>query len=111
MQVYMRKMGLQIALYFAVNKNDDDIYVEFVQLNIAVADQYIERARTVIFMRKEPDKINPSPGYWKCKFCDYAPVCHHGATPERNCRTCVYSVPLQTGEKEWGCERHGHKLS
>lgn len=103
MNVYMRKMGLPVALYGAVNKNDDDFYMEIVTLDTATADQFIDRARTVIMMRTAPAKVNNSPGWFACSWCDHKPVCHLGAAPARNCRTCVHSVPEEDGN--WYCCR------
>ena len=43
MNVYMRKMGLAVALYLAVNKNTDELYGEIIPLDSAVADQFLDR--------------------------------------------------------------------
>lgn len=99
--VYMRKMGLAVALYVAVNKNDDSIYAELVPLDIPIADQFLERADKLIWMEAPPKKLNESPGFWKCRFCDHKPVCHLGEKPSKNCRTCAYSEPR--ANKEWFC--------
>lgn len=101
MNVYMRKMGLPVALYGAVNKNDDDFYMEIVTLDTATADQFIDRARTVIMMRTAPAKVNNSPGWFACSWCDHKPVCHLGAAPARNCRTCTHAEAREDGQ--WHC--------
>ena len=103
MQIYMRKMGLAVALYMAVNKNDDQIYAELITLDAGFADKYIERAGRIIALSVAPPQINKSPGWGgPCFFCDQKPVCKLKATPERNCRTCHYSEPnMETGK--WYC--------
>lgn len=101
MNTYMRKMGLFYALYGAVNKNDDEVYMEIVTLDIAIADQFIERARNTIFMRKAPDRISKSPGFFQCKWCDIKDVCHLKAEPDYNCRTCTHAEPREDGH--WHC--------
>lgn len=98
---YMRKMGLAVCLYVAVNKNDDAIYAEFVPLDTAIADQFIERANKLVFMNDPPAKLNESPGFWKCRFCDHRGVCHLRDKPDKNCRTCAYSDPRPDGS--WFC--------
>lgn len=103
MNVYMRKMGLPIALYAAVNKNTDDLYLEIVVLDIKVADDFLARGEKLIESVEPPTKLNQSPGFWKCRFCDHRPVCHLNSSPERNCRTCVYSKPADDGK--WVCLR------
>lgn len=106
MQLYMRKMGLAVAVYFAINKNTDDIYIEFVPLDENIADQFIARGETLVYQQEPPKKLNESPGFWKCRFCDYKGPCHKikdNAPPEiaRNCRTCQYSMPMKDGT--WHC--------
>lgn len=102
MQLYMRKMGLAAALYVAVNKNTDDLYAEIIPLNAELADQFIARGEKLVWMPTPPDKINPSPGFWKCRFCDHKPVCHSKAKPDRNCRTCEFSEPIAGAQ--WMCK-------
>lgn len=102
MQTYMRKMGIAAALYLAVNKNDDDLYGEIVYLDTATADQFIDRAHKIIPLHVAPERINESPGWYKCKWCDHHPVCHTGKAPNVNCRTCHYSVP-NTDDGKWYC--------
>jgi hypothetical protein len=98
MNVYMRKMGIPIALYGAVNKNTDELYWELVPLNTELADEFLDRGAQLVRMDKPPKKLNESPGFWKCRFCDFKPVCHLKAAPARNCRTCAYSAPAVDGD-------------
>jgi len=101
MQVYMRKMGIAVALYMVVNKNNDKLYAEIVPFNAEVADQFIDRGVRLVWMDVPPEKINQSPGWYQCKWCDHRPVCHLKAEPDRNCRTCQHSKPLEDGT--WKC--------
>lgn len=101
MNIYMRKMGLSVALYGAVNKNNDELYMELVYLDHATADTFLERGRKVIMMTEAPAKLNNSPGWFACKFCDHKPVCHLNMNPERTCRSCAHSTPHEDGK--WYC--------
>jgi len=101
MNLYMRKMNIGAALYVAVNKNTDDIYAEIIYLDPILADMYLERGERVIWAQTPPEKMNPSPGFWKCRFCDHRPVCHLSAAPDINCRTCRFSDPAPGGV--WTC--------
>lgn len=103
MQQYMRKMGLAVAVYFAVNKNDDEIYAEVVPLDSELADRFIHRAITIVPMRAPPDRISKTPGWFGCKFCDHKMVCHYGAAPARNCRSCEWSSAAPDGS--WQCDQ------
>lgn len=111
MQVYMRKMELAVGLYLAVNKNTDELYGEIITLNSEFADQYLDRGQMIVSMPQPPSRISESPGFWKCRFCDHRPVCHNlqGGVPEFNCRTCIHSIPLPSGE--WQCSMDGTLLS
>lgn len=101
MQTYMRKMGLGVALYMVVNKNNDELYAEIVPFNAEIADQFIDRGVKLVWTNNEPDKISNSPGWFACKWCDHRPVCHLKEAPSVNCRTCKHSEPKEDGT--WKC--------
>lgn len=101
MQVYMRKRGLTLGLYMAVNKNDDDLYLEFVPLDPAFADKLIEKAGKVIAQKKPPARIGNHPSWHDCKFCDFKRKCHFADMLDRNCRTCVNAEPVEGAQ--WRC--------
>jgi hypothetical protein len=101
MQLYLRKMNLQVALYGAVNKDNDHLHLEIVPLDIIIADQFIDRAKQIIMLREAPRRINESPGWFGCKFCSHKPVCHLHKPIERNCRTCHYVKVIEDGT--WQC--------
>ena len=109
MQLYMRKMGLAVALYMAVNKNDDDIYAEIVHLDSAFADNFVDRGTAIVWAQEPPAKLSKSPSFFKCKWCDMKDICHNGALPEKNCRTCVYSRPAENAT--WVCGFDNHLIS
>lgn len=101
MQIYMHKKGLKFALYMAVNKNDDDLYCEVVHYNPEAGAALLAKAGHVIDSKTVPQRIGKHPSWHQCKFCDYTQVCHYGAAPDRNCRSCKHSVPVDNGE--WRC--------
>lgn len=101
MQMYMKKMGLAVALYGAVNKNTDALHLEYVFLDEATAEQFLHRGELLVWMDEAPNKISQTPGFFKCKWCDHAPVCHMNRPPDRNCRTCKFSRPVANAQ--WVC--------
>lgn len=103
MQTYMRKRGLRFGLYLAVNKNDDNLHLEIVELDPEVGDNAIARADRVINALGVPDRIGKHPSWHDCKFCDFKKICHYGddAEVDRNCRTCKHSSPVAEGR--WHC--------
>jgi hypothetical protein len=108
MQVYMEKMGLKVCLYVAVCKDDDELYMELVYADSIVANLNIEKAQKIIFSRTPPQKINSSPSWYECKYCEYISICHYNVkTQEKNCRTCYWSNPDTNGT--WVCNQY-HKV-
>jgi len=109
MQVYMLLLNLKKALYWVVNKNDDDYHAEYVEFNEKVAKFYLKRARRIITANNAPFRIDERPGYFICKyFCDFTDICHHKKPALVNCRTCAYSKPVE--DKEWYCSRYDENV-
>jgi hypothetical protein len=110
MQILMEKMGIPVALYIAVNKNDDEFYAEIIVLNRYHAGEYLNFGESIVFAKKAPERISNTPGFWKCRFCDERPHCHKlGGTIEINCRTCIKSEALPDGN--WLCNMHNITLT
>ena len=101
MQIYMRKLAVNVGLYLVVNKNTDELYGEIIPLNSQLADEYIDRAVQIIRAKTPPNRINESPSSYQCRFCDHAKVCHFKTPPHRNCRTCKNSLARKDGK--WYC--------
>ena len=108
MQVYMLLTEISRAIYLAVNKNTDDLYVERIELDKAFAAQLLEKAGRIIFAPNPPARINEDPAWYQCRLCDHADVCHGKQAAEINCRTCLHATPIDGG---WQCARHNKSLS
>lgn len=112
MQIYMHLTGMTRAMYLAVCKDTDDLYIERIAVDPAYAQALLEKARRVIFAPTPPARISEDPAWFQCRFCDHAPRCHGGESapvaPEINCRTCLHSTPVEGG---WHCARHDRPLS
>ncbi len=76
--------------------------MELIPFNNDVAEEFFDRGDKIVFTNVAPAKINESPGWFECKFCDMKGNCHGKDAPEVNCRTCRYSTPQQDGN--WICE-------
>lgn len=107
MQTYMRKMGLSVALYMCVNKNNDDLYAELVPINTSVADEFILRGVNLVWTKNPPTRISESPSWFECKWCDNFSICHGNEAPDVNCRTCKHSFPNKEGKWECGNRNSG----
>jgi hypothetical protein len=101
MQLYMGKMGLPVALYGAVNKNTDHLHLEIITFNQEVFNQFIDRGEKFVEAKEPPPKINNSPGFYKCSYCDHKMACHFNKQIDPNCRTCIFSEPRPNNE--WLC--------
>lgn len=101
-QVYMRKMGFSVCLYIAVNKNNDELYLELIPLDSVVADQFIHRGVKIVLADEPPVGLSEKgAGWYECKWCDYADFCYRKEIPAVSCRTCAYSIAREDGT--WFC--------
>ena len=110
MNVYMGYKGLSHALYCAVNKDTDELYFEIVPFDLPVFEFYKMRAYNVIHSPVPLEKISSTPAWFECKFCEFSDVCHKGATPFRNCRTCKHAV-INVAAGTWDCGKHCKTLT
>lgn len=105
MSMYGYKLGLQYAIYMAVNKNDDDLHVEVVELDWKLGEDLVRKAELIIFSETPPNGIGMSVAYFECGWCDMKGICHLNEQPLRNCRSCKHSKPVDNAE--WQCEHYG----
>lgn len=75
----------------------------------AHAIQAIAKAKRIIQSNEPLDRISNDPSYFECRYCFFSGVCHKGDMPDRGCRTCLHSSPVENGE--WHCDRWGKRLS
>ena len=107
MQIYMAGSGIDRALYFAVCKDNDDIYTERVRYDADAAQRMIERGKRITLADRMPPPISADSTWYQCKFCAAHEFCHdHHISREINCRTCALSTP--TPESTWTCARYGN---
>jgi hypothetical protein len=83
MNSYGYFMGLEYAIYFPENKNDDDIKVSVIKLDRERGIQLHKRAEEIILAEQPPAKISENPSYYTCKYCVFQQICHYDAVPEK----------------------------
>ena len=93
--------GFEWVLYLNTCKNDDDIFVTFAKLDHSLGEAMEQRAEYVIRSPTRPKRCSDNPTYWLCKSCVFADICHNGAAPQVNCRSCVKATAIDGGE--WYC--------
>lgn len=104
MSMYGWKRGIRYGLYMMINKNDDSLHVEIVELDWALAQRLEAKADRIIQSPRPPEKISQTITFQACSYCDMKDVCHQGAEYERNCRSCASAQP--TDNKGWYCHTH-----
>lgn len=63
-----------------------------------------------IIKSDEPlDKISEDKSWFECRYCPYSGICHNDEMPDRSCRVCAHSTPIENGG--WHCDRHGKTLT
>lgn len=98
---YGEKLKIQYGLYFPENKNDSDIQVELVKLDWERGKQLEVKATEIILAKEPPPRISDNPALFDCKYCAALDICHKGAIPLKNCRSCKNSMPTDSGT--WTC--------
>jgi len=99
--IYGYKMEIKYSVYVNTNKNDDDIHVEIVPLDLELGANMIERARKIIFSDAPPPRLSENPTFHKCKACSAVGVCHRKHAVAKNCRSCDRAIPIAEGA--WFC--------
>jgi hypothetical protein len=108
MQVYMAKLGVDRALYLAVNKDTDELHDEWIHLDADFAARTEDKAKRIITANVPPAGISVDPSWYQCKYCDYHALCHGDAVPEVTCRSCAHSTPVIDREGGvWACDKWG----
>lgn len=100
-QGYMGYNDLDGCLFCAVNKDNDELYFEWIPFDKYAFKRIVALAEDLIHARTAPPKISNDPSWYQCKFCDFHPVCHKGAPSLKSCRSCKFAVPVE--DAKWKC--------
>lgn len=96
--------NFRYCLYFIINKNDDSLHVELVKLDWNLGNNMRTKAEQIILSQEPPPRISDNPTFRNCSYCPAKDICHKGAIPEKNCRSCKNARPVENGE--WFCDVH-----
>lgn len=108
MSIYGKNYKFQYAIYCCINKNDDDLYIEVVELDWRLAEQLEAKAHDIITSPITPPKFSYSEATFECKYCNFAGICHRNEPVEKNCRSCVFACPIQGGL--WACNKYNQTI-
>jgi len=90
-QIYQKKFDCDYALYIAINKNDDRIFVDTVEFNLEHYNEYLNKATYITTTDKPPERIASKASDFRCKFCHAHAVCWGIQIPRVHCRNCATS--------------------
>ena len=105
---YAGHYGAEWSLYWSVNKDNDELFLDVIPFNGELYQYHRDRAYKILRAIEPPKRISSDPTWWKCRFCDYKSHCHGSTPPDKNCRTCEYvelRIDEDAGTHEWFC-RH-----
>jgi hypothetical protein len=110
MQVYMLGSDLDRALYYAINKDTDEIYTERVELDRDASQSAVDRAKRIVTSDRMPEPMaGASASWYECKYCPAYSFCHHETLSKQvNCRTCSHATAH--ADSTWHCARHNGEV-
>lgn len=100
---YMHHSGIKYCLYCAVNKNTDELWFYFFELDVSLGIQLTQRGEAVIFNEGTPPRISETPSWHECRFCSVKDICFGNKMPRVTCRSCIHAKPERAGH--WSCGR------
>lgn len=99
-QGYMGELDLGFCLFIITNKNDEHRYIEIIEFEETEFDNIKGVALKILETDTPPTRIG-GPTWFECKTCAFHDICHLGAKPLKNCRTCKYGTIEMHGV--WKC--------
>lgn len=111
MQFYMLKRGLSRVLYMCSCKDDEDLHLERVELDVEFAMRAEARIARIVDMDEPPARLCTKRDDFRGMFCRQAEVCWGEVWPRVHCRTCLYSSPEKDGNAGWACGRFSKPIS
>jgi hypothetical protein len=104
LQVYMGELKLSWAMFFAVCKETDEIFIQWVPFDQTHFEVCLNKAELVINSESPPPKYSTDPQSFTCRYCPHNQICHANiplAQNLQNCRNCIHGHPAAEGS--WVC--------
>lgn len=100
--IYGYKLGLKYGIYIVVDKNNDALHIEVIELDWFLGKELEDKAERIIFSQVPPAKISMASDYYECRFCDMQDICWFNKPSEKNCRSCSRCSPVD--DAQWHCQ-------
>jgi hypothetical protein len=93
------------ALFYPVNKDNDEIEPEFLELDLDEGRDEVAKAETITKQYYPPRKFSEDASAFECKvMCKMHEICHLGKQYAVNCRSCRFAEPVANGQ--WKCHNY-----
>ena len=100
--------NIDYGLFYPVNKNNDEIEPEFVELDRQLGADEIKKAEDISQQYYPPPKLTNDANRWECKVCPMHKLCHLDEPYAVNCRSCRFAQPVENGQ--WMCHNFNQTI-
>jgi len=100
-QLYMKALKLDRALFVAINKNDCQYYVERIKSDNEYVKEQLNRTVDVFESEMLLPRISERRSYYACGWCTYKSICHENTPIRKTCRSCIASNYVKG--MTWNC--------
>jgi len=108
-QEYMYGFNVNKALFMSVNKDNDLLYIEFIdrdkQVHMEMQERFVELCMTPTI----PKRCSQEETYYICTFCNFKGLCFSTDKPVSTCRMCSHVELVKKGG--WKCKKYTKNLS
>lgn len=87
-QIYLHKFQINECIFYVLNKNTDEDYIEIIEYNKEIAEAQMSKLRMIVDSESPMKKINENPDFFACKMCEMHGICHKKEPVNITCRTC-----------------------
>jgi len=106
--VYAGKFDCAYALYMAVCKDNDELFIDVIEFNQAEYKEYCDKAEYITTTDKPPERLASKSSDFRCKFCHAHSVCWGMQMPRVNCRNCA-TADREPVNGKFLCEMNANK--
>ena len=101
--IYGSAMQSSHFLYVGMNKNTDELDLQFCPVDDVSAKIFIQRGVNIVYSTVVTN-LPRTDEKWRCKMCDFKDICHSSKpAPARSCRSCKHYSPQPDGS--WLCTK------
>ena len=103
LQVYIQGMTFKRGLFCAVNKETDDLWMEYVEFDEQAFNLLHQKVWNILNNENPPPPISTNPEDFECRHCAARDICHYNQMADRNCRSCRFGEPAP--DSAWICTK------